>query len=440
MDEVTLEMIRLLKARTDIALNIGKLKEDAGIPVTDESREESLRQKVASLCKEIGLEEPIAARHLNFLLNESVKIQSAKQTHLSIFHKARELERQGQKIIHMEVGQPDFAPPQIVGTALGEACSKGYTKYGHARGRLEVLDALARYVSEKFHPVQQENIMVSPGARFAVYSAITALLDPGDEMVVIEPAWPAYRDCALHAGIKTRTVAAALENRWEPDPGQIEDVINPNTKMIILNYPNNPTGKILPERLQDGIVEMAVKNNLYILSDEIYSQYSNDWKSVLSYEYEKSIITQSFSKSHAMTGLRVGYAVAHNSIIERMSRLASLCLTSVSEPIQYAAMMALGADTSEFASVMQRRLGVLSREADRAGFEFAAPDGAMYLFVRTGIDGSKLAVEALRRGLAVAPGEGFGRYGDYIRISACQNEKTLIDGMNILSRLVDECR
>ncbi|RNJ79701.1 MAG: aminotransferase class I/II-fold pyridoxal phosphate-dependent enzyme [Nitrosopumilus sp. B06] len=441
MDEVTLEMTRLLKARTDIALRIGRLKEDAGIPVSDESREGNLRQKIVSLCGEIGLEESIATRHLNFLLNESVSTQSVdRQTHLSIFHKAKELERQGQKIIHMEVGEPDFAPPKIVGTALSEACSKGYTRYGRARGRQEVLDALARHVSEKFHPTPQENVMVSPGARFAIYSAITTLLSPGDEIIIIEPAWPAYRECALNSGIKIRAIATTLEDRWEPDPGRIEDVTSPNTKMIILNYPNNPTGKILPEKLQDDIVEIAVKNNLYILSDEIYSTYSKNWKSILSYEYQNSIITQSFSKSHAMTGLRIGYAIAHNKIIDRISKLAALCLTSISEPIQYAAMKALEADTSEFADTMQRRLDVMSREAGRIGLEFASPDGAMYLFARTGIDGARLADEALRHGLAVAPGEGFGRYGDYIRISACQNEKTLIDGMNILSGLIGEYR
>ncbi|RNJ76066.1 MAG: aminotransferase class I/II-fold pyridoxal phosphate-dependent enzyme [Nitrosopumilus sp. H13] len=441
MDEVTLEMIRLLKARTDIALSIGRLKEDAGIPVTDESREENLRQKIISLCGEIGLEESIATRHLNFLLNESVNVQSAgRNTHLSVFHKAKELERQGQKIIHMEVGEPDFAPPEMVGEALGEACARGYTRYGQARGRPEVLEALARHISKEFHPTPQDNVMISPGARFSVYATITTLLSPGDEMVTIEPAWPAYRDCALNSGIKTRVIGTTLEEEWEPDPGRIEDMVNSNTKMIILNYPNNPTGKILPEKLQNDIMDIAVKNNLYVLSDEIYSAYSKNWKSVLSYEYENSIITQSFSKSHAMTGLRIGYAIARSTIIDRISRLGALCLTSVSEPIQYAAMRALEADTSEFAGIMQKRLDVLSREAGKIGLEFAAPDGAMYLFARTGIDGTRLADEALGRGLAVAPGEGFGRYGDHVRISACQNEKTLIDGMNILSGLVGEHR
>ena len=188
----------------------------------------------------------------------------------------------------------------------------------------------------------------------------------GDEMVVIEPAWPAYKDCALNAGIKVRTINTSFESKWEPSIEQIENTINANTKMIVLNYPNNPTGKILPEKLQDQIIEIAKKNNLYVLSDEIYSEYAKvpSWKSVLSYNYEKSIVTQSFSKSHAMTGFRIGYAIADASINEKMAKLEALCLTNVSEPIQYIAMKALEADTSNNSNkTVQSRLDVLIQKA-----------------------------------------------------------------------------
>ena len=115
--------------------------------------------------------------------------------------------------------------------------------------------------------------MVCPGARFAVYLAITTLLNPGDEIIVIEPAWPAYKDCALNAGIKVRTIKTTLETKWEPSIDQINNAINENTKMIVLNYPNNPTGKILPEKLQDSIMQIAKEHDLYVLSDEIYEDY-----------------------------------------------------------------------------------------------------------------------------------------------------------------------
>ncbi|MDH3313199.1 MAG: aminotransferase class I/II-fold pyridoxal phosphate-dependent enzyme [Nitrosopumilus sp.] len=444
MDEVTLEMMKLLKTRIDIAKEIGEVKKNIGKGVTDEIREDNLRGKVISLCNEIGMDEIIAAKFFNFLLNESVKVQSTnKQTHLSIFLKAKSMEQQGKKIIHMEVGEPDFLPPVIVKNALEEVFDKGFLKYGQAKGMPIFRDALAKYVSKKFNAnVTEDNIIVSPGARFSIFTAITTLLNPGDEMIVIEPAWPAYKDCALNAGIKVRTINTTLEEKWEPSLEQMKNTINSNTKMIVLNYPNNPTGKILSEKLQDDIVELAKQNDLYLLSDEIYSQYAKtSWKSILSYNYKKSIVTQSFSKSHAMTGFRIGYAIADTEIIEKMAKLEALCLTNVSEPIQYIAMKALEADTSNNSNTVQNRLDMLSEKASEMGLDFVVPDGAMYIFARInqdGFDGVQFANSALGKGLAIAPGEGFGNYKNFIRISACQDEKILIEGMNILSNIMNE--
>jgi len=438
MDEITLEMIKLLKTRTEIAKEIGEVKKNIGKGVTDELREDNLRDKVISLCKNLGLDEAIATKFLNFLLNESVKVQSNnKQTHLSIFLKAKSLEQEGKKIIHMEVGEPDFLPPKIVKESLENVFDKGFLKYGQVKGMPVFRKELVKFILKKFNTnVTPDNIIVSPGARFSIFTAITTLLNPGDEMIVIEPAWPAYKDCALNAGIKVRTINTTLEERWDPSLKQIENTINANTKMIVLNYPNNPTGKILPEKLQDDIIELAKKNDLYILSDEIYSQYAKaGWKSILSYNYEKSIVTQSFSKSHAMTGFRVGYAIADSKIIEKMAKLEALCLTNVSEPMQYVAMKALEADTSNNTNTVQKRLELLEQKANDMGLEFAVPDGAMYIFARVnkeGFDGVQFANSTLEKGLAVAPGEGFGDYKNFIRISACQEETALIEGMNIL--------
>jgi aspartate aminotransferase len=444
MDEITLEMVKLLKTRTEIAKEIGEVKKNIGKGVTDELREDNLRDKVISLCKNLGLDEAIATKFLNFLLNESVKVQSNnKQTHLSIFLKAKSLEQEGKKIIHMEVGEPDFLPPKIVKESLENVFDKGFLKYGQVKGMPIFREELVKFISKKFNTnVTPDNIIVSPGARFSIFTAITTLLNPGDEMIVIEPAWPAYKDCALNAGIKVRTINTTLEEKWEPSLKQIENTINANTKMIVLNYPNNPTGKILPEKLQDDIIELAKKNDLYILSDEIYSQYAKaNWKSILSYNYEKSIVTQSFSKSHAMTGFRVGYAIADTKIIEKMAKLEALCLTNVSEPMQYVAMKALEADTSDNTNTVQKRLELLEQKANGMGLEFVVPDGAMYIFARVnkeGFDGVQFANSTLEKGLAVAPGEGFGSYKNFIRISACQEETALIEGMNILRDILKD--
>jgi len=448
IEAITLEMIKLLKTRTDIAKQIGDAKANLGMTVTDEEREDALRTQVTKLCKEIDLDQSTALKFLNLLLNESVKVQSeSKQTHLSVFLKAKALEEEGKKIIHLEVGEPDFKPPKEVKTALVEVYDKGYGKYGPAKGITELRDEISLHENHLLlglgseAEIEVENIMVCPGARFAVYLAITTLLNPGDEIIVIEPAWPAYKDCALNAGIKVRTIKTTLETKWEPSIDQINNAINENTKMIILNYPNNPTGKTLPEKDWGGIIQTAMKHDLYVLSDEIYSVYSyNNWNSMLQYNYEKTIITKSFSKSHAMTGFRIGWVIAAQDIIEKMSKLQALSLTNVSEPIQYVALQALKANTSENKKIIKSRLEVLVKTAKDIGLEFVEPDGAMYLFAKTkykNFDATKFSEKLLEHGVAIAPGEGFGDFKEYFRITAI-DETRLMEGMTILDTVLKE--
>src|SRR5256712_4803852 len=438
IDKITFDIIKLLKERNDIAKEIGSLKDNLRLGVTNEERESQLRSKVLSLCKEIGLDEKLGLIMLNFLLNESVKIQSSnKQTHLSVFLKAKSLEKQGKKIIHMEVGEPDFNPPQIVKAALSEVYEKGYTKYGDSKGMVEFRESLAKYATSKYcTKTDPQNILVSPGARFSVFLAISTLLNPGNEIIVIEPAWPAYKDNALNTGIKIRTIHTTLENKWEPQIDEIENVINQNTKMIVLNYPNNPTGKILPEKLQDQIMKLSIKNNLYVLSDEIYYAYAfRPGKSILSHQYDKSVITQSFSKSHAMTGFRIGYAISHPDIIEKMSKLQALALTNVSEPIQYVAMKALDADTTVNTKTMKNRIETVTRRAKAMPLDFVEPDGGMYLFAKIkkeNFDSVEFTNKLLDHGVAIAPGEGFGNYQGFVRISACRTEDILNQGMQVI--------
>ena len=459
IEEITLEMIKLLKTRTDIAKQIGDAKASLGMTVTDEEREDALRTQVTKLCKEIDLDQSTALKFLNLLLNESVKVQSdGKQTHLSIFLKAKALEEQGKKIIHLEVGEPDFKPPKEVKTALEEVYDKGYGKYGSPKGITELLDEISLHEGESLigtgftgEYLEVENIMVCPGARFAVYLAISTLLNPGDEIIVIEPSWPAYKDCALNAGIKVRTIKTTLETKWEPSIDQINNAINENTKMIVLNYPNNPTGKYFPEKIQDSIIEIAKKHDLYVLSDEIYAEFAHhtniptsgvSFKSVLEYNYKKSIITKSFSKSYAMTGYRIGYAVADQSIIDKMSKLQALSLTNVSEPIQYVALQALKSEeaVAENSKIMKSRLDALVKIAKDIGLKFIEPDGAMYLFAKTkykNFDATKFSEKLLEHGVAIAPGEGFGDYKEFFRITAI-DETRLKKGMTILDTVLKE--
>mgnify|MGYP001186747161 CR=1 FL=1 len=174
--------------------------------------------------------------------------------------------------------------------------------------------------------------------------------------------------------------------------------------------------------------------NCSLSESDIHAYSNEEWKSVLSYNYERSIITQSFSKSHSMTGYRIGYLVSNETIINKLTKLQALSLTNVSEPIQFTAMNSLDDDVSYNGKIMKQRLSKLEEICNEMKLEFVHPDGAMYIFARTkdAINTSDLAEELLKYGLAIAPGIGFGDYNEFFRVSACLDEKTLIQGMDIL--------
>ncbi len=475
IDAITLEMVGLLAERAGVAVQIGMAKRDAGMEIPDAGREEALRQKVDAECGRLGSDARQASRLLDLLFGESVRVQSAalgggggpgagggprpapaaadRPSPASIFLKARRLEEErGRPIVHMEVGEPDFGPPAEAAAALSEACrTPGRRGYGPPAGSAELRDALAAHAAAGApgRRIGRENVMVTAGARFAIYLATAALLRPGDEVVVVEPAWPAYADMARRAGATVRPVRTRLEDGWEPDMEEIERAASgPRARMIVANYPNNPTGKVIPQRALDRMAEIAAGRGLRLVSDEVYHEYAfgpqgagggnggggGGGAAPTACGREGCIAVRSFSKSHAMTGFRVGFAVGPAEDIAAMSSLQAMCMTSVPTPIQYAALAALGSGAAASnAETVRRRLGALCGAAESAGLEFARPGGAMYLFARgrggRAFDGARLANTLLEHGVGVAPGAGFGTdgttYGEFVRLAACVDEDAI---------------
>jgi aspartate aminotransferase len=441
--DITAQIMRNVHQRMELAKQIGKIKNRLGIDVKDEKVEHDIRTMVLSLADEMGMGRDFALQLLNILLAESEQVQAQKrhesdqkQTHLDIFMKAKQLEASGKKIIHMEVGEPDYPPPAIVGNSLAESFRLKQYHYTDTLGMPKLRDAIA-----KREGASEDQVVVTPGGRFAVFSAITSLLKAGQELIVIEPAWPAYRECAAFIGARTKVIRTTLGSKWTPDTKQLEEMVNPGTKMIALNYPNNPTGKVLDSKTMERIVSIAKDNGLYLLSDEVYADYAfGKFASIHKYGYERSILVSSFSKRYAMTGFRVGYAVASNDIISKMSKVQAVGITSVAEPMQHAALAALGEDPSENVRIMKKRLDFVSGKLKRMSFRLVEPDGAMYVYpeLPRGEDIS-LVERLLESGVAIAPGSGFGDYyKQFVRISACQPEKTLEKGLDIMASVIKE--
>lgn len=443
---VTIEIMRAVQQRLELARSIGEVKSRLGIDVKDEKVENEIRRNVMLLAEDIGMSTEFALQLLNVLLAESEHVQLQKstqkpvekQTHLSIFSKARELEASGSKIIHMEVGEPDYSPPARVGTALAESFKMKYYHYTDTQGIAKLRDAIA---TKEGGNIGKDQVIVTPGGRFAVFSAITSLLRAGQELIVIEPAWPAYKECADFVGARVKIIRTSLEEKWIPDTKQLEAMINSSTKMIVLNYPNNPTGKVLDHKTMKNIVLIAKDHGLYLLSDEVYADYVfGEFSSIRNYDYDKSILVGSFSKRYAMTGFRVGYGIANKDIISKMARVQAVAITSVAEPMQQAALVALEEDPSENIKLMKRRLDVVCNKLKEMSLRYVEPDGAMYAYPELP-RGDDLAIieKLLEKGVAIAPGSGFGdSYKRFVRISACQPEKMLEKGLDVMASVIRE--
>jgi len=443
VSDITAQIIRNVHRRMELAKQIGEIKSSLGIDVKDEKVEQEIRLRVLSLADEIGMGRDFALQLLNVLLEESEQVQVQKrlqkgqrQTHLGIFMKAKQLEASGKRIIHMEIGEPDYPPPARVGESLADSFRLRQYHYTDTRGIPKLRDAIA----EK-EGVSEDEVVVTPGGRFAVFSAITSLLKAGQELIVIEPAWPAYKQCADFIGARTKVLRTTFANKWTPDLQQLEEMMNASTKMIVLNYPNNPTGKILDGKRLERIVSVAKDNGLYLLSDEVYADYTlKKFASIHEYGYDKSILVSSFSKRYAMTGFRVGYAVANKDIIAKIASVQAIGITSVAEPMQRAALAAMSEYPSENVRMMKKRLDFVCGKLKEMSLRFVEPEGAMYVYpeLPRGED-IELVEKLLEKGVAIAPGSGFGDYyRQFVRISACQPEKILEKGLTIMASVMKE--
>jgi len=410
----------------ELAQKIGDIKTKLGMDVTDDQVESEIRKSILSLAHQIGLDPSYSSRLLNLLLIESVGLQRKQKTvehatsHMDVLMRARQIEASGRPMIHLEIGEPDFGPPPSIKDAFANAINSGCYHYTDARGIEKLREKLAL-----IHGFTKETVMVTPGGRFGVYASIASLLKPGEEIVVIEPSWPAYSDCAALNSVKVKTIKTTLENQWSPDIDKIDDAINDATKMIVLNYPNNPTGKILDTDTIERIISLAKDHDLYILSDEVYSKYCiKKFKSISEYSYERSIVIESFSKTYAMTGFRLGYVLSSALIIKHIAKLLAFAMTSVAEPLQYCALNALENEYATNVEETRIRLSTLVERLKQMDLSFTIPDGSMYLYPRINtitLDDNTLVNLLLERGVAVAPGSAFGSsYSKFIRISATQ--------------------
>ncbi len=333
-----------------------------------------------------------------------------------INEKALKLESEGKKIIKLNIGDPDLAtPPEIIEAAC-EAMKKGKTKYSSAYGEKKLREKLA-----SIHGVSADNVVITPGSKWGVFSTMYLLLKDGGNVVIPTPYWTAYELTAKTLGAETRLLKTELDSNWRIDVEKLEGLIDRETKMIILNNPNNPTSKAIEENVLGDIVQLANDKGVTILSDEIYGTISFvKTKSILDYS-DKHILVTGFSKTFSMTGWRIGYVIANKEMIDKIAKLNQITISNVPVFIQEAALKGLEL-RNELAGQIKKeyfeRARIASEILSKAKLEFSKPDAPFYVFPRRrGLDSERFALELLDKGVAVAPGTAFGDYREHFRIS-----------------------
>src|SRR5712671_5542349 len=270
---------------------------------------------------------------------------------LAVFARAKELEREGRSIIHLELGEPDFHPAAAVVDSLRNAVASGRDRYCATRGIAPLREEIAHYLARtRKLSVAPEQVLVAPGCKMALSLAMMALIEPGDEVLYPDPGFPIYP--SFTRGLGATAVAYGLEekNKFQPDVGEIARKITRGTKMLIFNSPNNPTGTVFSDAVLEKLATLATKHDLWVLADEIYARmlFSGEYKSIWSLPgmAERSVIIDGFSKSFAMTGWRLGYAVAPVEVIDAMDLLVLNTFTCAAEFTQVAAIEALRDSTN----------------------------------------------------------------------------------------------
>ena len=358
---------------------------------------------------------------------------------LSVFARAKELERQGRSIIHLELGEPDFHPAEPVISALEQALRAGKDRYCTVAGVPALREELARYLHRtRDLQVGAKDIVIAPGCKIALFLTMMAIVEPGDEVLYPDPGFPGYPSITAGFGGKPVAYTLAEHHHFQADPEEIARKITPRTKAIITCSPNNPTGTVYTDAVQRRIAELAVEHDLYVLSDEIYARilYNDQYISMLSYPgmSDRTVIIDGFSKSFAMTGWRLGYAVAPPHIVEQLDLLAINTYTCVAEFTQYAAIEALRDTTGATPKMVKEFAGrreQFVRELNQVpGFRCPSPDGAFYAWVNikdTGISAEEVCRIMLEEaGVAAIPGAAFGPAGqDFVRFSFASSNATL---------------
>lgn len=352
------------------------------------------------------------------------------------FEKIYALERQGRKIIKLNVGEPDWGVPESSVESAFCSIKNHEDKYASARGQLSLREKVA-----KLHNCSSENVVISTGSKIAIFSAMKSLLGPKDNAIILSPYWQAYELIARSLGAGTKILPLKQESKWKPNIGALEDAVDKNTKLIILNSPSNPTSVAIDHSEENKMLKFAQEHGITVLADDAYRGLSFQALPDRGLS-DNLVIANTFSKTFGMTGWRIGYAVAHESLAKKLVEFNQITTTNVPVFIQQAAQTALEqkGKISKIASAKCEKRANLAKKSLSKELEFVFPDAGFYIFPKLprGIDSVKFSDKLLEKGVAVVPGPAFGNYPNNFRLSLAAGEETLKIAFEAVNKTLGE--
>ena len=354
--------------------------------------------------------------------------------------------------ISLSIGEPDFVTPWNVREAGIYSLEKGHTHYSPNAGFVELREEICRYQERKYNlkydPKTQ--VIVTVGGSEGIDIALRALVGPGDEVIIPEPCFVAYKPCTIFTGATPVTVNLTAENEFRLTPELLEKAITEKTKVLILPYPNNPTGAVMEKKDLEAIVEVLKDRDIIVISDEIYSELTYGIKHVSIASFpemkDKTLVINGFSKAYAMTGWRLGYCLGHPDLISQMYKIHQYAIMCSPTTAQYAAIEALrnsDDDVEDMVREYNRRRRIMVEGYRSAGLECFEPLGAFYVFPcikSTGMTSYEFSEKLLmEEKVAVVPGTAFGDCGEgYVRSCYASSMDNIIDAMKRIKRFVEK--
>ena len=357
-------------------------------------------------------------------------------------------------VISLGVGEPDFDTPWHVRKEGMDSLEKGRTFYTSNSGLMELRQEICNYLKSKQNVEYdaRKQVIITVGGSEAIDIGIRAMCDPGDEVLIPQPSYVSYEPCAILAGAKPVAINLKAENEFRLTAAELEEHITDKTKVLILPFPNNPTGAIMERKDLEAIAEVIIKHDLFVMSDEIYAELTYKDKHVSIVEipgmYERTVLINGFSKAYAMTGWRLGYACGPQEIIEQMTKIHQFAIMCAPTTSQYAAVKALrdgDDDIVEMRTAYNQRRRFLMHAFKEMGLECFEPYGAFYVFPcikEFGITSDEFATRFLEaEKVAVVPGTAFGDSGEgFLRISYAYSLDNLKEAMSRMKRFVEKLR